>query len=154
VPDNLDALTYTAKVARTPYLTPAGPDVLHASVTPEAALAGRIIRLTASIDDTRYSARSDAEPTQNILAAEYYLDVPPWVTGVSSLPNAMRAQDGAFDAAEELVEANFSTLGLDDGSHTLFVRGQDGAGNWGPFSAVAFEINAAALTYLPFVAQD
>lgn len=156
VPDNLDALTYAAKVARRPYLAPAGPDALDLSVTPGATMAGRVIKLTASIDDTRYSARSGAEPTQNIVTAEYYLDVPPWVTGVSSLPNAMRAQDGAFDAAEELVEVTFSTLGLGNGSHTLFVRGQDGAGNWGPFSAVSFEIQAqaSALIHLPFITRD
>ena len=156
LPDNLHALTYAAKVARTPYLAPAGPDALDLSVTPEATMAGRVVRLTASIDDTRYSARSGTEPTQNIVAAEYYLDVPPWVTDVSSPPIAMRAQDGAFDAAEELVEAAFSTLRLDNGSHTLFVRGQDDAGNWGPFSAVSFEIQAqaSAWIHLPFIARD
>ena len=36
LPDNLPALLYAAKVARTPYLTPAGPDALDLAATPGA----------------------------------------------------------------------------------------------------------------------
>jgi len=32
--------------------------------------------LSATIDDTRFSI---GEPSQDIVAAEYYVDIPPWV---------------------------------------------------------------------------
>jgi len=156
LPDNLLALEYAAKVARSPYLTPAGPDALDVAVTPESLMSGRAVRLTATIDDTRFSDHGGSEPTQNIVAAEFYMDVPPWVTGVSPRPRLMTAQDGTFDEVIEQVEAAFGTVGMDRGRHTIFVRGQDAAGNWGAISAVAFEIDSEAVswTYLPVVTQQ
>jgi carboxypeptidase T len=40
VPDNLPALLYAAKVARAPFLTPAGPEALDAAVAPASAGGG------------------------------------------------------------------------------------------------------------------
>ena len=155
LPENLLALNYAAKVARTPYVTPAGPDALDVVVTPETMMSGRAIRLTATIDDTRFSAQVGSEPTQNIDAAEFYLDSPPWVMGTTTYAHTMMAQDGTFDEPIEQVWAAFSTIGMEKGRHMVFVRGQDAAGNWGAISAVAFEIESEAVswTYLPILAQ-
>ncbi len=82
VPDNMPSLMYALKVARTPYITPAGPDSVNLSLdsgaTPPGVLLGSTMVLTASIDDSRYNNSNGTEPTQNIVAAEYYLDSPPW----------------------------------------------------------------------------
>jgi len=130
LPDNLLALTYAAKVTRAPYLIPAGPDALDLAV--EAA------QLTATVDDTRYNNGNGSEPSQNVAAAEYYIDVPPWLTTTMPISYPMTAVDGAFDETVEEVEATLDTAGLSHGRHIVFVRGRDADGNWGAFSAVFF----------------
>ena len=146
LPGNLPALLYAAKVVRTPYQTPAGPDVLNLSISPQGGLPGEGMSLTATIDDTRYEG---SEPTQTIAAAEYYVDAPPWVTTPSSAAQPMTAADGSFDQPVEGVEALLDTSTLSGGRHILFVRGQDADGHWGAVSAVFF--NLTARTYLPLV---
>jgi carboxypeptidase T len=146
LPGNLPALLYAAKVVRTPYQTPAGPDTLNLSVSPQGVLPGEGGTLTATIDDTRYKG---SEPTQAIAAAEYYVDVPPWVTFPSPTAHAMVAVDGTFDQTAERVEASLDTTALSRGRHILFVRGQDADGHWGAVSAIF--VNLSARTYLPLV---
>jgi hypothetical protein len=139
LPDNLPALLYAAKVSRTPYLTPAGPDAINIdAVIPETITAGNIITLSARIDDTCYSNRNGTEGVQSIAAAEYYLDIPPWMAG--STGNPMLAADGAFDSSKEDVLASVETSGLSDSRHIVFLRGQDTDGNWGAVSAIFIEI--------------
>jgi PKD repeat protein len=135
LPDNLPALLYAAKAARTPYMTPAGPDALAVTANPAGATAGDPVHLSATIDDTRYNNQNGSEPTQSIAAAEYYVDVPPWVTTTTPISYPMSAVDGAFNETIEDVEATLDTTGLSSGRHTIFVRAQDAAGNWGVVSA-------------------
>jgi uncharacterized repeat protein (TIGR01451 family) len=116
---------------------PAGPDALGVTASPDDVLAGQPVELTATLDDTRYNNSNGTEPSQNIAAAEYYIDVPPWVAGAVAGP--MAAADGSFDEKVEAVEATVSTAGLEPGRHILFVRGRDLLGNWGPVSAVFVE---------------
>jgi hypothetical protein len=134
LPENLPALIYAAKVARTPYLTPAGPDALQVAPDPPVIFAGQPFALEATIDDTRYEQGNGVEPTQAVAAAEYWVDVPPWAPGAGAA-TGMFAADGVFDSAVEAVTATVATTGLAPGRHTLFVRGRDAAGNWGAFSA-------------------
>ncbi|MCB2149595.1 MAG: carboxypeptidase [Deltaproteobacteria bacterium] len=140
VPDNLPALLYAAKVVRTPYMTPAGPDAMNLSVGSDPVPAGTPAALTATIDDTRYRilrGNVENEPVQNIAAAEFYIDTPPWAGGVGL---TMDPGDGAFNTTVETVTAEIDTAGLEAGRHLVFVRGQDENGNWGAFSAVFLTI--------------
>lgn len=136
--DNLESLLYAFKVARTPYLTPAGPDVRNLNLSGRASTtgvaAGSPVRLSAILDDTRYQDSNGAEPTQHIAAGEYYVDVPPWDPGATA--NAMYAYDRAFDSRTETASATIDTSGLATGRHTVFVRAKDADGNWGAVSAV------------------
>ncbi len=135
LPTNMPALLYAAKVVRTPYLTPPGSDALNVTTSPVTVTLGSPATLTASINDTRYNQTNGTEPTQNIAAAEYYVDVPPWDTAHSPVAITMSAADGSFNSTIENVTASVNTAGLTPGRHILFVRGQDAAGNWGAFSA-------------------
>ena len=135
--DNLPALLYAAKAARTPYQTPAGPDSLSLAVSPAVLLSGSTAMLSATIDATRFSG---GESTQTIAAAEYYIDIPPWVTGATPAPFSLVPVDGSFDETTEVVSASIDSSGLGLGRHILFVRGQDAAGSWGPFSAAFLNI--------------
>ena len=55
LPNNLQALIYAAKVVRTPYMTPAGPDALSVTATPATVTLGQTVNLTAIINDTRFN---------------------------------------------------------------------------------------------------
>ncbi|MFH1447160.1 MAG: M14 family zinc carboxypeptidase [Chloroflexota bacterium] len=149
LPDNLNALLYAAKVARTPYMTPSGPDALNLAVSPYFVAPDHQFTFSVTLDDQRYEHLYGFEPTQIIVDAEYSVDQPFWEAGVTSFP--MLPIDGVFDEHEEAVSASISTLGLPLGQHTLFVRGQDEAGNWGAVSAIFFRVEYGA--YFPIVSH-
>jgi len=144
--DNLESLLYAFKVARTPYRTPAGPDVRDLSLSNSASTtgvaAGTAVTLSATFDDTRYETGNGLEPTQNIAAGEYSVNAPPWVRRRTA--NVMRASDGAFDSRTESATAIIDTTDLAAGRHTVFVRARDADGNWGAVSAVFLYIQSAA----------
>jgi hypothetical protein len=142
-PRNLDALRYAARTARLPYLLPAGPDARNVAVTPGSVSAGQPVTVSATLDDTRYNnanatPANPPEPTQNVNAGEVYLDLPPWSPG--AVPVALVPSDGSFNSGVEGAQQTLSTTGWPLGRHTLFVRGRDAAGNWGPVSAVFVDV--------------
>jgi hypothetical protein len=141
-PKNLPALLYSAKVVRTPYLTPGGPDVTTPVFTPNAATtpvtAGTSLAVSASATDTHYYQKNGTEATQAIAAAEYYIDVPPWQGGAVAKP--LSAADGAFNSTTESLAGTVSTTGLSAGKHIVFVRAKDASGAWGPISAEFVQI--------------
>lgn len=143
LPQNLNALIYAAKVVRTPYITPAGPDITVLSLGNAASTtgvtAGTTVALTGTVSDARFSTANGTEATQNIAAAEYYIDTPPWVAGAVAKP--MTASDGKFSAKTEAVRANISTSGLSVGKHIVYVRGKDSANVWGSFAAIFLVVN-------------
>ncbi len=138
LPGNLPSLLYAAKVARTPYLTPAGPETYGMAVPSQPSAPGDLVTVTATVDDSRYNNSNGTEPSQNIASAEVYVGLAPWETGASALP--MAASDGTFDATSEGVEATIDTSGLAPGRHILYVRGSDVAGNVGAVSAVFLDL--------------
>lgn len=146
-PKNLPALIYAAKVVRTPYLTPAGPDVLTPALsggaTGAGVVAGTRVRVTATATDTRFNNSNGSEATQAIAAAELTLDVPPWDT--AAVPQPLAAADGAFNASTEALAATLPTFGLADGRHIAYLRARDAAGAWGPVSAVFLDISGQPL---------
>jgi hypothetical protein len=142
IPDNMPALLYALKVVRAPYITPAGPDAVNVSLDFGSSLpgvaSGTIVNLSANIDDGRYNNSNGSEPSQNIAAAEYYLDGPPWNGGTAV---AMSPADGNFNSTVEGAAAAIDTTSLSQGQHILYVRGQDASGNWGAVSAVFLYID-------------
>ncbi len=134
LPDNLAALIYAAKVVRTPYLSPAGPEITDAAATAAVVAPGDPVAILANADDSRFNNSNGTEPTQPVAAAELFIDAPPWQAGASAI--AMIATDGAFDTAIEPIQGEIDTTGLADGRHTVYVHARDAGGNWGPVSAV------------------
>ncbi len=144
LPGNIDSLFYAARVARTPYLIPAGPEAFGATVPPGPVSPGELVHLSATLDDTRFSNSNGTEPTQTIVAARAFVDVPPWEPGV--VPLVMAASDGTFDEGVEVVEATIDTTGLAPGRHVLFVRGIDSAGNEGLVAATFLDVGDGIFT--------
>ncbi len=127
-PENGPALQYAAKIASAPYQLVNGPDV--ASITPTLTTRDKIT-LTAVIDDSQNG-------NQAIAGASFTVDVPYWVSG--SISRTLTAVDGIFDTPRETVTAVLAISSLSPGQHTLFLRGQDNQGNWGPVNAKFIEI--------------
>ena len=136
LPRNMPSLYYAAKVARTPYMTPSGPDVVDGSLSlsagewPSVVMAGTSITLSAILSDSQFNNSNGTEPTQSLEAAEYYIDAPLWVTTPVPVPLPMEARDG------DVYEAPIDTADLSAGRHIVFVRGKDSDQNWGAFSAI------------------
>lgn len=137
-PENLQALIYAAKVARTPYLTPAGPELLDLAGSDGVFVEpGATLGVEASADDTRFNNQNGTEPTGTVAAARCSVDAPSWTDPAPAFV-AFSASDGTFDQGLETVEAGIPTTGLADGQHQLFCEAQDDGGQWGPASSLFF----------------
>lgn len=155
-PGNMPALIYAAKVVRTPYITPGGPDVSALALAGEASgsgvAAGTAVALSASATDTRFSTVNGVEATQAVSAAEYTIDTPPWAA--TAVPRALLAADGSFNSTTEALAGSVDTSGLTAGRHTVFVRARDASGVWGPVSAVFLNITPTVVTQLPEIEHN
>lgn len=121
-PENRGALIHAAKLARTPYMTVHGPDVLDLTVTQELVVS-------AMIDDSL----SGGNP---IASAVFSVDVPPWQAGAELIP--MGPVDGNWGSNPQRVSAAINPTELQTGRHLLFAQGEDGEGHWGLISAIFF----------------
>ncbi len=134
-PENRGMLLYLAKIARTPYLTSHGPDANTVVTNPTSVPQGVPSQLTASIN----FAWSSNAFTQNVGAAEYYIDTPPWAGG-TAIP-----MNGTFNSPTVAVNATINTASLSVGRHVIFVRGRgvnnfQGFQTWGPISAAFLDV--------------
>src|SRR5438309_2100361 len=134
-PENRGMLLYLAKIARTPYLTSHGPDANTVITNPPSVPQGVPSQLTASIN----FAWSNNAFSQNVGAAEYYIDTPPWAGG-TAIP-----MNGAFNSPTVAVDATINTASLPVGRHVIFVRGRgvsdfQGFQTWGPISAAFLDV--------------
>jgi hypothetical protein len=100
-------------------------------------------QLTASIN----FAWSGNAFSQNVGAAEYYIDTPPWAGG-TGIP-----MNGTFNSPTVAVNATINTASLSVGRHVIFVRGR-GVSNfqdlqtWGPISAAFLDVTGVTRTLL------
>jgi len=137
LPDNLESLRYAATIARTPYLTPGGPDVTEVDLGGIIVVApGEPVTFSARVDDSRFNQSNGTEPVQSIAEANAHLDAPPWQDGAVATP--MAPVDGSFNTSQEWATVDVDTTGLADGRHTLFAIGRDASGAWGTTSAAFF----------------
>lgn len=142
---NLAALKYAARVSRAPYQLPSGPDAQSVAASADLLLPDQAFIVTAKLSDARFQQRvtlhsGPAAAVDQVVAANLYIDIPPWQAGAVPIP--MSASDGAFDGAEEWVEANVAQ-GLSVGRHMVFVQGRDSSAALGPVSAGFVEVVAA-----------
>lgn len=140
-PENRPALLYAAKIARTPYVTALGPDVVDVVVSG----IGPARELTATISD--YFSGG-----QRIAYAAYTIDTPPWQPGVPG--TALAPADGIFDATLETVGGLVDVSAVAPGRHLLYIRGQDVEGHWGPVTAAFLDVARPGMdqsVFLPFL---
>ena len=93
-----------------------GPVIAQTDVSPAITAAG-IVSIAASATDA----------AGTVAAAEWFTGADPGAGSATPL----RARDGVFDQATELLAASADAGLLEPGSHTINVRARDAAGNWG-----------------------
>ena len=142
-PDNFAALRYALRVARAPYLLPAGPEARDLAVSPDLALPGEAITLVGTLDDTRFNqAQGGTQPTHVVLAGNVYATLGPWQSGSTALPAS--AADGAFDESLESISAMLPGGALPVGKHLVYLQGTDASGAAGPVAAGFADVRAPA----------
>ena len=143
-PDNQQALLRAIKIARRPYRLTHGPEVTNLSVDPASVDPGQTIVVHYTADDTRYSTEGSGVPANTITAIQYSIDKPSWIPGSTETDIDLLTQVPVYSGTFQL-----STDGLTAGRHTLFVESLDGAGNWGPPTAIFFIISGSTPTATP-----
>ncbi|HEY2954369.1 MAG TPA: S8 family serine peptidase [Candidatus Eisenbacteria bacterium] len=108
----------------------AGPVVVAGSIecAPNPIVRGNPATLAARVSDQLTGSGT-------VAAAEWSYGETP---GTTALGGAM---SGAFGAVTVDVSAAISTNGFYTGTRKLWVRAQDAAGNWGPWSALSLLVN-------------
>ena len=138
-PGNLNALMYAAKVVRTPYQTPSGPDVTKVTLSAADVPAGTPVTLTAALSSKRFSAANGKEKALKIVAADAFIGTPPWLSGAT--PIALAAADGAFGGKTESVTGVLNTTGLAAGKYLIYVQGKAAGGQAGPVTASFLQVH-------------
>jgi carboxypeptidase T len=133
--DNIRALLYAAKVVRTPYITPSGPNTDQLTLTPAVIQSGTPVTIKAVISDLQFNNSQGNEETQVITEAEFFIETPPWSVEQEPVAYRMEPQDGAFDNRTEAVAATIDTTGWPVGRHLIYARGKDASDTWGAISA-------------------
>lgn len=128
-----ESLEYSARIARAPYMLAEGPDVDNLTMT---VVRSTEFMVNATVDDGDNGNNA-------ITSASLYIDIPYWQAGAT--PIALSASDGNFNSVQESVEGmiDICDLGLANGDHTLWVRGEDAAGNAGPVWATILTVTDA-----------
>ena len=163
-PGNLAMLRYAAKASRSPYLTPAGPDVTALSLSAPQVMQGTPVTLTAQFNDDRYrygihvidpdagfgncpplAIATQPEAVHAVAEAIYTIGMPPWAAAPEQrLP--MLAEDTLFNQTLEDTFALLNTAELEAGQHTIYVQARDADGHWGEVSAIFLTVSLDVAT--------
>ncbi|NOT34626.1 MAG: S8 family serine peptidase [Candidatus Eisenbacteria bacterium] len=116
----------------------AGPVVLAGSpnANPAPMLIPNAATLSASISDLETGGGT-------VVAAEWSVGAAPAAAGSGT------AMSGAFGTTQVAVTASVPTNSLSSGLNTLWVRGQDAAGNWGPATPLEVTVNGDSQVGVP-----
>lgn len=142
-PDNFAALVYSLRTARAPYLLPSGPEARGVVVAPDLALTGESIRVSGTLDDTRFNqSEGGTQPSHAIVAASAFVGLAPWQAGAQ--PLLASANDGGFDQPIETVSTELAGGVLAAGRHLVYLQGRDASGSDGVVSAAFADVRAPA----------
>lgn len=106
-----------------------GPAASNVLAAPNPTKGASTVTLNATINDSLTG-------NSTITAAEYFVNT----VGSSGTGTAMSASDGIFNSQFEKVTANINISGWAPGNYTLYVHGNDSAGNWGDTASTVLEV--------------
>lgn len=155
-PDNLPALIYAAKAARTPYISASGPDVIGLPELPLQISAGQTIQVSGTATDLQFNNGASStgnEATQNITGIKAYLATPSWVGGAVAVD--MSAADGNFNSKTEDFTGSLNSTGLTEGRHTIWFEATDAAEITGvPYAVFVDVIDPSNLATVTGMVRD
>lgn len=109
-----------------------GPNTGSVALTPNKTNGAVDVVLSALVNDSLQGILN----TSDIQAAEYYID------STSGTAAAMMTADPAGPIRSFSATISTAALAvLSAGTHTIYVRGQDAAGNWGAFSSATLNLD-------------
>jgi hypothetical protein len=114
-----------------------GPVTSNVVADPNPTNGATSVTLTANVSDSTTG-------NSTIAAAEYFVDT----VGADGSGTPMSASDGAFDSPTEGVTTSIDVSGWAVGQYTLYVHGQDAAGNWGATESVVLDVTEAPSTIM------
>jgi hypothetical protein len=127
-PDNLQSLLYVSRVTRTPYISPAGPDIESLTLIPNYILANQSSQISGVANDDRYNQSNGIQNPTQVQDVNIFINELPW----DSTPTAQaQASDGSFNSSSEAFEYEISTNGLATGQQTIFITSKDNLNNEG-----------------------
>ncbi|MEJ2743179.1 MAG: M14 family zinc carboxypeptidase, partial [Gammaproteobacteria bacterium] len=138
---NLDALMYAAKVSRSPYKLPSGPDITLLTLNNGRNItltAGETISVTVIADDSRFSTSNGTETTQAINQVNVYLDTPPWLAEAAD--KTLLPADGNADSISEMFTDTLTTTDWTPGEKRVYFQAIDANGSAGPISAALVKV--------------
>jgi carboxypeptidase T len=146
----IPALIYGAKVARQPYKTPLGPDIMKVArpmktptdvpSVPQGSVF--ILRVCAS-DGARISNRDEnyvETGQQAVIGVDVYIDVYPENQDSAAWHMSMMAADGSFDSISEVAELQLDLASIALGRHTVYFQAIDSQGFQGAITARFFDV--------------
>lgn len=110
-----------------------GPDVTALDIQPNPTRGATGVVLTGAASDP---ANPGGAVASNIYAAEWFDGTDPG----GGRGNPIGAADGLFDSPSEGLYQTISVIGWRPGDHTISVRSQDQAGNWGPVTTYILSV--------------
>jgi uncharacterized repeat protein (TIGR01451 family) len=129
-------LTFLEIQAGAPGGDTTGPAASGLTLSPNPTNGSADVVLTATLDDS-------ASGGANIVAAEYFIGAP----GADGTGVVLSAVDG-FDSSTEAVTATIVAANLPtaSGAYSIYVHGQDAAGNWGAFNFIVLNLDKTGPT--------
>ncbi len=157
LPNNLEALLYAAKVADTPYITAAGPDIDTIALSATDVAAGTAITVNGLATDTHFNnSNTDTSPAEvfhDIASVDMYVDETPWDVGATAI--SMTASDGTFNSTNESFAGQIDTTGMSIGQHIIYLQTTDDQGVTGvPYAKFFTVVNPLDLGNLGGTIRD
>jgi len=139
-PDNLNALVYAAKATAAPYTLASGAEVtsieLNGTNGGVTVTQGSVVNISATGNVLRTKLQQ-LGPT--LSKAEYSIDTPIWKPTATLIE--LTDNDGTLSSGIEVFNGQIDTSNLGAGTHTIYVRAYDGAGNYGVPTATSVTIS-------------
>ncbi len=121
-PDNLEALLYVTRVARTPYITPLGPDIEDLNIVPNYVLPNQAFIVTGSANEDRYNHSHGSQLFDQVQQVDMYINDFPWLE-LNAQP--LSALDGNYDSAFESFNSEINVNQLSVGQHIVYTVAKD-----------------------------
>ena len=144
VSQTFGALLYAAKCAKTPYITPLGPDILCTTISSKNKQDGRYIGVQVSVSDDDRVVHDDDEGTlfqtgrQSIRRVEIYVNCHPYEGSTRCSPAVTKSTTNAGRSVTTSLEFKAPSSATGTNKNVMYIRARDSSNTYGPITAREF----------------